>query len=296
MRIASCLAMLLASSSLSGAQTLSEAASRGGSEPYQNHVKAYLARSLNKIVGGIPAKPGELPWQVSIGVSWIASSADAHFCGGSIYNEKWIVTAAHCVVGNAAQDIHVTAGNIDLTQPVQRVNVDRIVVKDGYVSADVGSDIALLELREPLQLDGVNAGPITLVTEADEAAELTEDVILKTSGFGRTTEGGKVSAILNVVSVPLVSPEDCTRLQSYGDLIKPDMICAGVAEGGKDSCQGDSGGPLSTTGTAPKLAGIVSWGEGCARPLKYGIYSRVATFASWIDACVAGKPECTQRP
>lgn len=277
-------------------QTLRESqTSAKGSEPYRERVQAYLDGKLKKIVGGVPAKEGELPWQASLGVSWIASPADGHFCGGSIFNDRWIVTAAHCVDGNSPDMVIVTAGTINLNGPAQRVNVKRIIVKDGYVGASNGSDIALLELNDPLLLEGANAKAIAVVKAADEATDVPQDASLKVSGFGHTSEGGQKSAILNVVTIPLVSTEICNAPLSYDGQIKDDMVCAGVAEGGVDSCQGDSGGPLSTAADVPKLAGVVSWGEGCARPLKFGIYTRVAKFSDWIEACVAGTDACTEK-
>ncbi|TPK84877.1 serine protease [Mesorhizobium sp. B2-4-13] len=278
------------------AATLAESVDRSvGSQPYKDKVEAYLNKKLNKIVGGVPSVLGELPWQVSLGISWIASPAEAHFCGGSIFNEKWIITAAHCVDGNTPASIIVTAGTIDLTQPGQRLNINRIIVKDGYVTPSGGSDIALLELTDTLKLDASTASPISVLTAAEETTELAEGASLKTSGFGYKEQGGQVSAILNVVTVPLVSSNVCNSTLSYDGKIAGDMICAGIAEGGKDSCQGDSGGPLTTMTPTPRLAGIVSWGKGCAQPLKYGVYARVASFTSWIDACIAGTADCTEK-
>lgn len=60
------------------------------------------------------------------------------------------------------------------------------------------------------------------------------------------------------------------------------MICAGETNGGQDSCQGDSGGPLMATGTN-RLIGVVSWGNGCARPGFAGVYVRVANTLPFIN-------------
>jgi secreted trypsin-like serine protease len=98
---------------------------------------------------------------------------------------------------------------------------------------------------------------------------------------------------LQQVQVPIVSLSDCK--ESYGSEITARMICAGLPAGGKDSCQGDSGGPLivrDSQGRWQVLAGIVSWGEGCALPGFFGVYSRVAVLRKWlIDTMAALSPE-----
>jgi secreted trypsin-like serine protease len=277
-----------------GEATIEEAASESfGSPDYLETMRAFLAGELRKIVGGEPAEPGQFPWQVSLGVSWIANPAQAHFCGGSILNETWILTAAHCVDGNTAESIIVTAGTHDLTTGGERRNLKRILVKSDYVQADLGSDIALLELFEPLTL-GDNISAIGRTTPDDEAATLNPDgPDLTTSGFGATRQGGRVSSTLNFVDVPFITSEECNAPLSYDGRITEQMICAGDPTGGRDSCQGDSGGPIVGTHEGKAvLVGIVSWGEGCALPLKFGVYSRLAVFAGWVDACLAGQQEC----
>jgi len=106
-------------------------------------------------------------------------------------------------------------------------------------------------------------------------------------------EGGRKVRDLRFVDVPFVARGACNRPLAYDGRITDNMICAGQAVGGQDSCQGDSGGPLTVnTQTTPKLAGVVSWGDGCARPNKVGVYARVANYAPWIAACIAKPSEC----
>ena len=165
----------------------------------------------------------------------------------------------------------------------------------GYVSPVFGSDVALLELRDSLLLDQQTAAPIELLTSSED--NLSSGTKLITSGFGTTQQGGDLSTRLLFVEVPVVSHTVCNAPLSYDDQILDDMICAGFNEGGQDSCQGDSGGPLAAfpDSSAPKLAGVVSWGEGCAQPLKFGVYARVSKFSNWIQSCVNGGDGCTTR-
>jgi trypsin len=90
--------------------------------------------------------------------------------------------------------------------------------------------------------------------------------------------------MLRKVDVPVVSNEVANAADSYNGKVSEAMIAAGFSEGGKDACQGDSGGPMVTTGPkgAKYLVGVVSWGAGCARASKYGIYSRVSHVEDWI--------------
>ena len=83
--------------------------------------------------------------------------------------------------------------------------------------------------------------------------------------------------------MPLVTQQECNR--AYRGSITDRMICAGFKTGGKDACGGDSGGPLLSVDEEGifSVIGVVSWGEGCARPNKYGVYARVSAVADWIE-------------
>ena len=103
------------------------------------------------------------------------------------------------------------------------------------------------------------------------------------AGWGVTLEGSLVlSSSLQEVSLPLVSLGKCR--EALGEAVTDTMLCAGGVRG-QDACQGDSGGPLM--GAHPDtdrvyLAGVVSWGVGCAREDLPGVYTRVTSYTAWI--------------
>ena len=264
-----------------------------GSPDFDDTVDRYLNKKQPKIVGGIAAADGAYPWQVSPTVSWIADPGQAHFCGGSIYNDRWIVTAAHCLAKLRPEDVVVVTGTNVLRQGVLRINAVRLLVHKDYVPQTNNNDVGLIELFQPLVV-GPKTKPIALLETAQEGTVLTSSRSLIVTGWGATSEGGGVVRQLQQVTVPFVTREICNDPLSYNGRINANMICAGKAEGGADSCQGDSGGPLvdDPSGPTPRLAGIVSWGEGCARPGKFGIYTRVANYTAWIARCTATPDTC----
>jgi secreted trypsin-like serine protease len=263
-----------------------------GSQDYRKRVEEFLAGQTNKVVGGAVAPAGAYPWQVALLVSWIAEPHQAQFCGGSIRNSKWIVTAAHCVTGNQPQDIHVVAGVNVLSPGAVRVNVKRIISHRNYNADTQDNDIALLETLNDLALDDRKKA-IELLTVAEEDQALAAGQMLTVTGWGATQQGGSTVRDLRFVDIPPVTRATCNQPASYHNRITENMICAGRALGGQDSCQGDSGGPLVTkSATTPKLAGVVSWGEGCAQAGKYGVYTRVTRYNQWVDQCMAQPSSC----
>ena len=263
-----------------------------GAPDFDDTVDRFLNRKAPKIVNGTPAAEGAYPWQVSLTVSWIADPGKAHFCGGSIYNERWIVTAAHCLAKLKPEDVVVVSGTNALRHGVTRTNAARLVVHRDYAPQSSDNDVGLIELFEPLSITAKEK-PIALLETAGEAGAYASGHDLVVTGWGATSEGGNVVRKLQQVTVPFVPRETCNDTLSYNGKITMNMICAGKAEGGVDSCQGDSGGPLvdDASGRSPKLAGIVSWGEGCARPGKYGVIPR-PKFAAWISQCTAAADAC----
>lgn len=233
------------------------------------------AQNTPRIVGGELAKPGDVPFMVSL------QSGNRHFCGASLIQRNWILTAAHCVRGQTARGLTAVVGayKIGQTNQSERFQIERIIIHPNYGSG-IGYDFALLKISSQSRTPTVelSRGQVGVPDQAPQK------IMATVAGFGVSRQGGwSTEPILRKVTLPLVSQEECNR--AYNGRITDQMICAGVPQGGIDSCQGDSGGPLflNRANGSPVLIGVVSWGEGCARPNKYGVYARVSSVIQWID-------------
>ncbi|OXA50898.1 trypsin-1 [Folsomia candida] len=226
-----------------------------------------------KIVGGEDAAVGQFPYQLSL--HWFGS----HICGASIIGPNLAITAAHCVEGDVPSSLRVIAGKHQrtVTSPnEQGRNVDRIHVHEQYNGNTFINDIALLHLEaaNPFVYNDFVA-QIALPTSQQQT---TGDIIV--SGWGATRQGGALANILQFVQLPTIADATCQGMYPE-ETIAASMLCAGLPQGGKDSCQGDSGGPLAAV-TGGYLAGLVSWGYGCALPNRPGVNTEVSYFIDWI--------------
>ncbi|GFX43952.1 serine proteinase stubble [Trichonephila clavipes] len=241
----------------------------------------------SKVVGGTHSSFGEWPWQVSVRRSSFFGFASTHRCGGAILSASWIATAAHCVDDLLKSQIRIRVGEYDFSTvqepaPFQERGVDRKVVHPRYNFFTYEHDLALVKLDAPLHLQA-HVRPICLPT-TDESFVGTNATV---TGWGRLSEGGTLPSKLQQVQVPIISNEKCQKMfQTAGrqESIPDIFLCAGYEAGGRDSCQGDSGGPLQAKREDGRwfLAGIISWGIGCAEPNMPGVCTRISKFTSWI--------------
>lgn len=251
-----------------------------GQSKYADAGDMDLPARRSMIVGGVEARAHEFPWQVSIR----RKSTDSHFCGGSIINERWIITAAHCMAGETPAIVSVVIGdhtrNDNSNTVRQRLDVDSIHSNPSYNPIRLTNDVSLIKVSTPIQF----SADLQPVCGPDRSSDYHYRKSV-CSGWGTIVSGGACCPqTLRYVSLNVTTNAFCDA-EYPRDQITADMICASDNSGGntRDSCQGDSGGPLAVKeadGTFT-LVGIVSWGIGCASGYP-GVYSRVTHFHDFI--------------
>jgi trypsin len=242
-------------------------------------ILAVTAVPSSAVVGGRDASAGEYPSVAEI-------TFGPFLCTGTLISPTWVLSAGHCssVTGAAvaspaswpAAAINVRIGGVRQDDG-ETVPVSQVIVHPDYLLTD-GYDISLLELtRASTKSPTPVAGP-------GERSIWTAGTMETIVGWGATEEGGDLPDNLQEAQVPITTDAYCDN--AYGGIDEATMVCAGFPQGGVDTCQGDSGGPMfgQTSGGALRVVGATSWGEGCARPGKPGVYARVAddTLRPWI--------------
>ncbi|XP_039996681.1 complement factor I isoform X3 [Xiphias gladius] len=232
---------------------------------------------FKRVVGGAPAKPTQIQWQVAL------EDNRKIDCGGAYIGGCWVITAAHCVRPNpSAFRVKFSIWKKSRAQnTTDIVPVEDIRIHPKYNASSYENDIALVKLEElPFEDKCLLDNPAVSAICVPWSTKLFHaNHTCSISGWGRTADG-RAAQVLLWANVSLI--DDCQRF--YNDRFKPGMTCAGDLEGRVDSCQGDSGGPLVCTDELGRsyLWGIVSWGGRCGQAGSPGVYTQVAHYFEWI--------------
>nr|XP_028598530.1 trypsin-4-like isoform X1 [Podarcis muralis] len=215
---------------------------------------------------GYPCPPHSQPWQAAI------YKYSRFYCGASLLNQRWVLTAAHCNHGS----IHVRLGddNLNVLEGTEQfLAVEKTIVHPKYNQSCYDNDVMLVKLLSPAVLNHY-VQPISLATQRASSGDMC-----MVSGWGGPINfPERIPLVLYCANVRIMSWEECSAL--YPGKLNTDMMCAAAMGGGTDSCEGDSGGPLVCN---RKLQGLVSWGDvPCSSSTKPGVYMDISRYRDWI--------------
>ncbi|CAL4085992.1 unnamed protein product, partial [Meganyctiphanes norvegica] len=248
-------------------------------------------RRLPKLVSSSTTEFNEYPWVVAL-------MYKGHFyCGGTLISDRYVLTAAHCIWGVHPTNLQIMVGEHMRSFPIEtkskKYQAVYSITHPGFNRTTYNNDIGLVKLGQKVPFKWYARPACLPKPQSDYVGEL--GIV---TGWGRESEKGEPMDYLQEILVPIFSNSVCRSLLYKPYEITDNMMCAGYRKGGTDSCHGDSGGGLMWEGRDGKMdvAGVVSWGQGCARRGYPGVYTRVTNYLDWIeehtrDSCYCGQRE-----
>nr|CAD7426257.1 unnamed protein product [Timema monikensis] len=257
------------------------------------HQPSYSGKPVPKVVGGTAAPYGAYPWTVEIKAYRPNKRKFEHHCGGAVVGPRLVMTAAHCLQNEQADQLRIVVGEHFIEQRDQyekSFRVEDVLIhpkfrKVGFYS----NDIALLKVK-PVGDQGIQFNShVRSICLPEQSTQSKEGAWCLVTGWGAQNPDDveSQSQSLQVAAVSLLDLATCRRSDVYGGRhqdILDSMVCAGVLEGGVDACGGDSGGPLACEVDGRfVLTGLVSWGDGCAKKNRPGVYTRISHYVDWLE-------------
>ncbi|XP_078086246.1 plasminogen-like [Mustelus asterias] len=226
-------------------------------------------KCFGRLVHGCISKPYSWPWQISLRTNF-----GAHFCGGTLIDTKWVLTAKHCLKRSRNPSVYKVFLGIhreSAREPSRQIiDIDKIVLEPNE------NDIALLKLRRPAFL----SDKVALICLPVQGYILPSGVGCYITGWGEF-QGTRDDEFLKQIVIPVIENEVCNHPEHLNGTVKNSNLCTGHYRG----CLGDNGGPLVCPNSEGRyiLQGVTSWGLGCPRRIKPGVHIRVSFFADWIE-------------
>ncbi|XP_073338179.1 urokinase-type plasminogen activator-like isoform X2 [Pagrus major] len=248
-----------------------------------------------KVVGGSFTPIESHPWVAAI------FQKERFLCGGTLISPCWVVTAAHCFDDGETNlhDMSVYLGKKAINETdadkEQKFTVEKLIIHHKYNETTYDNDIALLKIKSRSGGCAAKSASARTACLPPPHTRLPAGIQCSIAGYGmEKSMAWHYSQYLKETQVKLISEADCKRELYYGDKITENMICAGSPDWSTDACKGDSGGPLVCEVSGRMfLFGVVSWGDGCAKENKPGVYTQVTNYNKWI-AAKTGLPKYTQ--
>jgi len=248
---------------------------------------------VGRVVGGKEVRvAGRYPWQVSLATGFFGYFYQ-HRCGGTLLSKRWVLTAAHCMHNQDVSSTYVMAGflAVNSRDTAQIRQIERCVNHNSFVPDLYEQDISLLKLDSPFFYSNL---VLPACLPRPNSDHMHKEVTL--TGWGREWDHGPLAKQLREVTLPVISNSDCmdwyAKSGSRQLIPESTFLCAGYERGKMDACSGDSGGPLVSfrEDKRAEVIGIVSWGIGCGKAGRPGVYTRVSRFCDWIHNSIKSQP------
>ncbi|KAI2809294.1 hypothetical protein BLOT_000441 [Blomia tropicalis] len=254
-----------------------------------------MSDSHARILGGIMSQPNQWPFMAAIFYIDLENYNQSHpVCGGIVWNSQTILTAAHCLITQTdilnyikVENLKVYLGHVktDRIDQTYMFKVRKTIIHQRFDLQSLSHDIGLIILESSIDFDNYHS-KVRCVCDPESDMTKLQTNICKAMGWGYINNDGETqSSDLQEVDLPILDQHECAEkhhlFQSHWN------ICAGHANGKKDTCGGDSGGPLmcpyKDNPNDWSLVGITSFGNpNCGLPGEPGYFIRVAEYIKWI--------------